>query len=404
MLSAQGRLLSYKKVATIPAARLDSLLQATKTPPSLVQVRYTVDVYLVLYTTAFHDGSEVEASGYYLVPQNPQENLARLSYNHGSRLKKRSDSISAGFKFSGEEAICAFFATDGYAVTMPDFIGLGLGEGMHLYHHSETEALANVNLLRATAQINRELGLPMGDQLFISGYSQGGHAALSTHRYMQQHLPDEFRVTACAPMSGAYDLDGVQSQVMYKPYDTPSYLPYLLYSMQEAYHVIPDSESFFIAPYDTLLPPLYDGSLGLRDVNAYLPATPAAIVRPELMTMMEKQPDNPLAKALQANSPIDWAPEAPVMLCYCTGDEQVKYENAAAAKKGMKAEGAKHIKTRKAGGRKFRHGPCAIYTNIYAKYWFDSFRKGSKYGRKGPWGKRVLLRLGRMGYKKKSKK
>lgn len=398
-LLAQGRLLSHEKLTTITTAQFDSLLRSAGAPKSLVNIRYDVDVYSVIYTTAWHDGSEIKASGFYLLPREPKEVLTPLNFSHGTRLQKKN-----GFRFQGEEAIGAFYATDGYAVTISDYVGLGSGEKSHLYHHAETEALANINLLRAVKEINREMGLEVTDQLFLTGYSQGGHAALCTHQYMQEHLSDEFKVTASAPMSGAYDLAGVQAEVMYHPYETPGYLPYLLYSMQEVYRLIPEDQSFFIAPYDTLLPRLYTGDTALWYVNRLLPDIPAAIVRPELLAQMKAEPNNIVWKAMEANSPLDWAPEAPVLLCYCKGDEQVSYKNAGVAKKRLEAKGAEHIKTLKAGGKKFRHGPCALYTNIYGKLWFDSLRDGHKKGKYGTGKQRFLLRMGRMTYKKPRKK
>jgi acetyl esterase/lipase len=394
MLYAQGRLLDYEHVATIPVSRMDSLLEQTGTPKRLVPVRYDVDVYSVRYTTAWHDGSVIRASGFYMVPKGAKEKVARLCYNHGSRSQKFWD-----FKFSAEEAICCYFATDGYAVVMPDYVGLREGERNHLYHHSETEALANVDLLRAVREIDQDLGVSVNDQLFITGYSQGGHAALATHEYMQQHLADEFQVTASAPMSGAYDLRHTQATVMYDTYATPSYLPFLLYSMQSVYQLLPDSSAFFISPYDTLLPELFQGDLRLGEINKYLPDTPAAIVRPEVIKALQNDPDNIFWKAMVDNSPMHWAPEAPVMLCYCNGDEQVRWENSRVAKKTMRSEGAKNVRTLRAGGKKFGHGPCALFSNIYAKMWFDSFRKGSRKGRRGSLWNRFLLRMGRMKYK-----
>jgi hypothetical protein len=58
----------------------------------------------------------------------------------------------------------------------------------------------------------------------------------------------------------------------------------------------------------------------------------------------------------------------------------------------MKENGSKSVKLRRAA-KKFGHVSCAIFTSIYTKMWFDSFRNGSKKGRKGPWLKRFLLYL-----------
>ena len=63
----------------------------------------------------------------------------------------------------------------------------------------------------------------------------------------------------------------------------------------------------------------------------------------------------------------------------------------------MKENGSNSIKLRKSA-KNIGHVNCALFTSIYTKMWFDSFRKGSKKGRKGSWIKRFLLYLqkGRM--------
>ncbi|HIF14310.1 MAG TPA: hypothetical protein EYQ86_02860 [Bacteroidetes bacterium] len=100
-------------------------------------------------------------------------------------------------------------------------------------------------------------------------------------------------------------------------------------------------------------------------------------------------------KILRENCVHDWKPEAPVQLCYCEADEEVKYENAIVAHAKMKENGAKHVKLRSVG-KKYSHRQCADYACIYTKFFFDSFRKGSKKGRKGPVHKRFLLSLAKL--------
>ena len=98
---------------------------------------------------------------------------------------------------------------------------------------------------------------------------------------------------------------------------------------------------------------------------------------------------------MKENSVHDWKAESPVQLCYCEADEEVKYENAIVAHAKMKDNGTKHVTLRHVG-KKFSHRQCADYACIYTKFFFDSFRKGSKKGRKGPVHKRFLLSLAKM--------
>jgi hypothetical protein len=105
-----------------------------------------------------------------------------------------------------------------------------------------------------------------------------------------------------------------------------------------------------------------------------------------------------LHKALNDNSLCYWKPENPIQLCYCEKDEQVNYKNSFVARDGMKKLGAKHI-TVVLGGKKFGHNKCAIFASMYSQLYFDSFRNGSKHGRRGNAGKRFMLALARIGMK-----
>ncbi len=391
-------LIRSEHITTITKAQFDSLLHTQHVPKRLAPIRYDVDIYEVDYRTRWSDGSSVMASGLIMLPHVPKEAIPLVAYGHGTRLQKERL-----WNMKGEESICAFFAADGYAVAMPDYLGLGRGERNHLYHHANTEATCMIDMLKAMQELNQQVGIKENGQLFLSGYSQGGHVAMATHRYLQLHPEAGFKVTASAPMSGAYDLGGVQGEVIRKPYEYPGYLPYLLFSFQAAYNILPDSASYFKAPYDSLIPPFFDGNHKLKELTTVMPTVPADVLRDELWEAFQKDPQNPLRLALQENTLIHWAPEAPVLMCYCKSDEQVNYRNALVARDTMEALGSTMIQLRHAG-RRFQHGPCALYTCIYAKMWVDSFRDGSTTGKPGPAWNRFLVSVSKAFFKQKKTK
>jgi acetyl esterase/lipase len=389
VLPAQ-RLLEAKMVATLKRSQLDSIRHASHVPRRLAPVTYDVAIYDVLYYTAWADGSPVVASGYLMVPVGAKSAVPLLAYDHGTRLEK-----ARTWAFRGEEAVCAFYAADGYLVAFPDYVGLRRGERNHLYHHAATEAMATVDLLRAAREFMPQIGLTWSEQLFITGYSQGGHAAMATHKYIQERLQGEFTVTASAPMSGPYDLAGVQGRVLDKPYSQPGYLPYILVSYQAAYHLLPDSGDYFRPPYDTLIPRLFTGKMTFDEVNPFLPAIPGDMMREDLLLAYATDSANPLRRLMQENSLTDWAPESPMLLCYCRNDEQVNYENSLVAHDRMTDLGAHAVQLRQAG-RKFHHGRCSIYTSIYARMWFNSIRDGHPTGKKGPLWNRFLVNMSKL--------
>ena len=100
------------------------------------------------------------------------------------------------------------------------------------------------------------------------------------------------------------------------------------------------------------------------------------------------------------NDVSNWKPIAPIQMCYCESDEQVLYNNAIVTRDNMLALGANNVRA-KSAGKKFGHNQCAGFSVIYTKYYFDSFLKGSKKGRKGPLVKRTLLGIYKLFIKKK---
>lgn len=388
--AAQPQLESYDKVASYSLEDLQQFWKKAHIPQFIAPLNYGVDLYEVIYTSTWVDGTPVKASGLYFVPQGKRDNLPLVIYHHGTRIEKERS-----IKLGGEQGICVGFAADGYAVLMPDYFGLGKGEQKHLYIHAETEALSAIDMYRSVKALNEKEGVSWGDKLFLTGYSQGGHAAMATHIKMQRDFPDEFHVTASAPMSGPYDVSGDQGTVMFKPYTHPGYLPYLIYSYQEAYKLVADASTLFKSPYDTMLPPMFDGNHSMGEINKMLPEIPKDIIADEIVKAFLEDTSFAFRKALQANDVYNWKPEAPVLLCYCKSDEQVSYKNSLKAELTMRNNGAANVKLRHSG-KKFGHGTCALYTSIYTKMWFDSFVDGSAKGKKGPVFKRMLVGVSKM--------
>jgi pimeloyl-ACP methyl ester carboxylesterase len=352
----------------------------------LVPIKYGVKVYEVLYESQLPDGSPICASGMYFVPQRTDA-APLVSYNHGTTIIKASKT-----DLSGERTIALGYSAYGFRVAYPDYFGLGKGDGFHPYQHAETEAQANIDLLRAIRQIDAQLGVQDNGQLFLTGYSQGGHAAMATHKFIQEKHADEFTVTASAPLSGAYDMTGIQGEVMFKPYSHPGYLPYLLFGYNTVYKFFDHPSQLLASPYDTLLPPLMDGTHGFKEVNNVMPEIPKDIFHAEVVEQFLRNPDFVFRRYLEESNVYDWTPKAPILMCYCEADEQVDYRNALKAKETMDANGAANVRA-KSMGKKYRHGKCAIFSSLQTSLYFDSFVKGSKKGKLGPLHKRLLIQV-----------
>ena len=381
-------LISYSEIHHYTQTELEDIWKENKINEWIVPISNGFKLYEVIYTTSWHDGSTIKASGLCFIPDNfLEKELPQMLYHHGTRTLRKTT-----LHLKSENAISAGFAADGYLVIMPDYIGLGKGDKFHLYQNSESEATACIDMLLAVQELKTELKVKTNEQLFLTGYSQGGHACMATQKKLEEKYSNQFTITASSPMSGAYDMSEIQATVMMNPYPQPVYLPYLLIGINEVYNITDDYSKLFRAPYDSLVPLLYNGEYEAQEINAFLPEIPADVVHPDLLKEYLANPDFKFNAALKENDLLDWAPKSPTQICYCNADKIVLHENSFVAYKKMKENGSNSVKLRRAA-KKFGHVNCAIFTSIYTKMWFDSFRNGSKKGRKGPWLKRFLLYL-----------
>ena len=396
------RLISYERIASYSTDDLKAYWTERGVPGILAPITHGVDIYEVIYRTRWVNGSSIQASGVYFVPQaGPGDDISTLVYNHGTVMRKERN----GYDYNGESTICKIFATDGYAVLFPDYIGLGKGDSSHLYQHLESEAQAGVDMLKAARVLNPLLGLEVNTDLFITGYSQGGHSTMALHKTLEEEYATVFRVTASSPMSGAYDMANSQAKAMVVEYAQPFYLPYLIYSYDKAY---PDTwpgdiDAIWRPPFDTIIPNLFDGHQRISNANAALPAVPMMMVREEIVDDFLHDPDFFFRRLLEENQVYDWTPQAPVQICYCRDDEEVYFENALTAYETMRSNGADRVLLTHVGAH-LTHFQCATFALFHSKYFFDSIRDGNPDGSRAMGIRRFVLRLGKFIEKRKNKK
>lgn len=157
---AHAQLISYEKYEQFTTEQLAEKWKKYGIPKMISPIKYDVDIYEIIYETQWYEGKRVKASGLYFVPKDLKEPMPFLIYNHGTSTRKERH-----LGFNGEETIAFMFSADGYGVGMTDYVGLGKGEGVHLYIHAESEANASIDLMKAIDQVNKELGYSRNDKL-----------------------------------------------------------------------------------------------------------------------------------------------------------------------------------------------------------------------------------------------
>jgi len=352
-----------------------------------------VKQYKINYYTTNLAGEEHIASGLLCVPSISTQIYPLAVYQHGT-VGSRSEVPS--WKGGNDHRLATAFAANGYVVAAPDYIGLGDSPGLHPYMHAKTEASAALDMMLAVQELAEQSDdVNINEQLFISGYSQGGHAAMALQKEIEQNHSDQFTITASAPMSGPYDVSGkmIEFTLGDEPYSTVSYLAWVILSYKEAY---PDAladytiEDIFMEEYIEEINQFKNEEIDLWTLNALMTnrllvnghsdgagnAIPKFMVKPEIVTAVTTDPTHPLSMALADNNLYNWVPQVPTRMYYCKGDDQVTYENAIVAEQYMNDNGAPDV----AAVRKdtdtdlLDHGGCVLPSALDAIAWFGTFQ------------------------------
>jgi predicted esterase len=177
--------------------RTGDLLERHPLPESLLPA-HAADGTRVTYLGVGYDGTRRPVSGSVFVPVGsaPQAGWPVISYAHGTTgLADHCAPSRVGLTRREREHVARWLAA-GYAVAATDYEGLAT-PGPHPYFHGEAVADDVIDIVRAA----RNLDGRVGRTWLVTGFSQGGHAALFTGLMASRYAPElDFRGTvALAP-------------------------------------------------------------------------------------------------------------------------------------------------------------------------------------------------------------
>jgi pimeloyl-ACP methyl ester carboxylesterase len=338
-------------------------------------VDYAVDFYKITYTTTDTDGEPTVASGAFTLPISSSCNsFPMVAYCHGTVLKRFDVPSERNF----ESLVVTVLSSAGYIGIAPDYLGLGEDEGVHPYVHAESQATATIDMISAVREYLQTTNMQDNGEVFITGYSQGGHAAMATLKYAQDNeLVEDLGIVAGAPLSGPYNMSGSQADIILSgtPYSNPGYIIYLLIGYNSVYgNLYTELNDVIQEPYADLVAPYFDGEqdeFEMTVVNALLPGNIDELLRDSVLTNFETNPNHPLRVALEDNDLFDWTPEMPLRMYYCDGDEQVVFTNSTTTEQIMNENGAEDVASENVlpGAN---HGDCVEPALFAAFEFFDA--------------------------------
>jgi len=339
-------------LVNFPASALkSSLVERGVIPES--QTVYGYKAYKIPYTTRDEEGNEVEASGLFVIPTGLPTivtstlGLSMVSDDHGTIFgNKEAPSVIADATGAPDGSSIILTSLGGFATLQPDYIGFGDSkEHYHPFVLKDSLANATVDFIKQVKIFSSENNITLNNQLFLTGYSEGGYAAMATLKKIEEEQLSDLTVTMAAPMAGPYDLKTMADVVLSKPtLDVPSFIADTGYGYAKAYNQ--ELNSFINEPYASSLPTLFNGDLLRPEIDPQLTSDTTGekgLFTSAFVKDYFTNDENWFKVAMSENSLHAWTPSTAVRLVHCEGDDVIPFGMSQIAEGTMKAMGATNV-------------------------------------------------------------
>lgn len=335
----RGAVTSTTQTAALPKAAIDASVAAQPGFAQLIGAASKCDVSVnrLIYDTRDTRDNDAQASAGVLIPSGCTGPFPILVYHHGTTVLKNfsmSDPANAEMGLQ-----LAMFAAQGYVVVMPDYHGYsGSTVNYHPYLQANNTAVVSIDALRAAKKMVTDKGVALSGKLFLAGYSQGGHAAMSTQRALEKEYTREFTVTASVPMAGPYAL----SQTFLDGIDNPGqgatvFTPMIFVGFQKTYgDLYANASELFQAPWVNGIESLIPGTLGFTELftQGKLPlkmSGAGGLLTDTFIAKFKADPNYPARKRTAENDLLDFKPTSRTALCMGSRDPVVPVKNMVSA-------------------------------------------------------------------------
>jgi hypothetical protein len=321
-------------------ARLNSILPNSD---SLIHPKYDVIVYRIFYKTHDYKNNEITASGLVYIPEIEDYYVPLVCYQHGTAIQKQEvPSISADMNYY----VPFIMASEtGTLVCAADYIGLGFSDSSHHFYEPTEEANAVVDMLGSVQILLNKTYHPLSfnSDVFLMGYSQGGHATLAAQRKLEIKYPNQFHIKASAPMASWFALEKSSQLNILKDSVSFSFsgaYAFLINSLQTTQQIYPSYASVFVRPYDSLTNVVFDGTKTIGYIDTKYPDYFYNTLQPSFRNEIRNNTSNIFLQAVKKYDVInDWIPKAPTRFYHSINDEIAFYQNSEIAYNTFKQKG-----------------------------------------------------------------
>jgi hypothetical protein len=322
-----------------------------------------IELKKIVYTTIDVKGRPVNVSGLVAWPTGGAPN-GLVVFCHGTIQDRRTSPSRWKGKADGSEAETATyaFATGGYAVVIPDYLGLGDHKAAHPYPLSVTNARSARDSIVPARMLAMQTGYKIGPKLFVTGYSEGGGIAMALTKDLESIGGSGFKIERSAPASGPYDMTGATREFLLKEPTDQLGMGVRLYLLSYATYYFRKEKNIRITNYfktamansiwlnynttvsdENLIKRLMITATLMRPKNAV-----RNLLTPQFVKKLEAMDtSDPLIAELAKNNVYDWSPRTPMLLINLEGDGVVNPENTTSAMRAMRARGIGRDKLRR---------------------------------------------------------
>ena len=292
--------------------------------PLINKMEHSVSVYTITYNTTFQ-GEPIVASGLVAVPTTSGIEFPVMSFQNGTNtLNSMAPSVNPDNEVF---LMLEFISSTGFIISVPDYLGFGASNEMfHPYMHKETTIQVVTDMLRAVKElIKNHLYSEMNNDLYITGYSQGGWATMQLQKAIETQNSSEFNLKASACAAGPYDLNYVNKYVLGKQtYPMPYFIGYVINSYENLGLITTPVSEIFKSPYDNIVSSYYDGTHSSEEINAALTTSVDTLFTDDYRNnAYTNEKYSSVINSMTDNSISAWNTVIPTMIIHGTDDEFV---------------------------------------------------------------------------------
>lgn len=314
-----------EKLAGISGGPIAGLL-----PDSLIRVD------AIRYYTVAPDGSEVIASGIVSYPSSGHFKGVVIAQHHTIGADREAPSSEMAMI----ETTLSLF---GYVVICPDLLGFGSTVALpQNYLHAESVGQMTSDMLFAIREYMEREVKAIGDEVYVTGYSQGAYSAMAFTKYAKEKYASQIPVRKVFAGGGPYDPVNIfdlfiESDVL----SNPATVLLTVLAMDYSEQLNLDYTKIFLEPvlsnYEEWC---ISKKYTLGQINRKMESNKLEdFMHPDIFLPQRNSEFDKLYKALHDNQLLHWTPSCPVLLVHGKKDRTVPYVNSEKLYESFKSAG-----------------------------------------------------------------